>query len=232
LTFEFILKVLAIGSNVLLQLSPMRLVTEFRLRKSTGDLSVFPLIALTACGFQWSFYGYFAFNVTGNSGFLMLVYANILGFVLGCYYVLNFTIYSNQRSTWAILRDPTLIILSIMFMIEVVWCNGTRNFETSLKFSGGLSALLSVLVSASTMVAIPKVLSSNSLESLPVDMVVASFGSSVLWLACGYLLGDPWVWAPNASGVIIGAMQIGVILHVTYPTVFYVLGVRSGLKIE
>ena len=42
--------------------------------------------------------------------------------------------------------------------------------------------------------------------------------SSLLWWFCGYLLGDPWVWVPNFAGVIFGFLQIGVILHVTYPS--------------
>ena len=218
LSFELFIKIFAIGSNVLLQLSPMRLVTEFRLGQSTNGMSSFPLIALTACGFQWTFYGYFAFEVMDNPGFLMLVYANILGFVLGVYYLINFRIYEKiSGEVTPLSRDPTLIGLSVLFLLEVFWCHLNSDVSLSLKISGGLSAVLSVLVSASPMVSIPKVLTERKLDSLPVDMVFASLASSVLWFICGYLLGDAWVWVPNISGIFLGFIQVGVIVHVAYP---------------
>ena len=45
-------------------------------------------------------------------------------------------------------------------------------------------------------------------------MCIASFVSSVLWLACGFLLRDPWVWVPNLCGVAVGAAQLGTMSYV------------------
>ena len=97
---QLLVKVLATASNVVLQLSPLPLVMTMKLKKSTLDYSPFPFVALTACGYQWSFYGYFAYTATANVGFLMLVYANILGLVLGAYYLWTFARVSSDSLVW------------------------------------------------------------------------------------------------------------------------------------
>lgn len=208
-SLEVWLKIFAIGSNILLQLSPMRLVTEIQVRRSTGSTSPFPLIALTACGFQWSFYGYFAWSVMDNPGFLMLVYANILGFVLGIFYLQTFANFTPSSSLW----KNQIIGWSIFLAIEVVMCH-LINVSTALLISGGISAMLSVFVSASPLVSVPELIKANDISSMPIDMVFASFISSVLWLWCGYLLQDPWVWIPNMTGVFFGIVQIALLTYV------------------
>ena len=206
---EVWLKIFAIGSNILLQLSPMRLVTDMQLKQSTGTLSPFPLIALTACGFQWSFYGYFAWSIMDNPGFLMLVYANILGFVLGLFYMSTYVQFC-QATGW----KSHAITWTIFLILEVLVCHVISNVNTSLVLSGAISALLSVAVSASPLAAVPNILKDNDLSSMPVDMVFASLLSSVLWLWCGYLLQDPWVWVPNFTGVVFGIVQLVIMAYV------------------
>ena len=41
-------------------------------------------------GTQWCFYGFFAYIYTGNHGFLVVVYANIIGALMGYYYAYIF----------------------------------------------------------------------------------------------------------------------------------------------
>lgn len=236
--FEFVIKVFAIGSNILLQLSPLRLITEMRLLGSVGHFSSFPLVALTGCGFQWSFYGYYAWSISQNSGFLMLIYANILGLVLGMYYLIEYSqiaaispvIYDNAKATkiatFGMRRQ--LELLGGLFAIEGIFCLYGGDVADGLLFSGALSALVSILVSASPMVAIPKIWSTQSTKScLPIDMVLASMISSVLWLWCGYLLGDPWVWMPNLCGVIVGLIQVGIIFIFTQTYLDTVAKIRT-----
>ena len=207
--FEFFLRIAATASNILLQLSPLRLVTEVRLAKSTLSYSAFPLVALTACGYQWSFYGYFAYTATDNVGFLFLVHANVLALVLGLYYLWVF----HQFQVWptsSILQSGMLMLL---FVAEYVYCHLVPDVNKALFLAGLFSAAISILVSASPMVAIPEAVKTQSTKSLPVDMCAASLLSSVLWLFVGMRLGDTWVWVPNLVGVAVGAVQIGFIVY-------------------
>ena len=208
---EFALKIAATAFNVLLQLSPLRLIMEIRIHKSVSTISPFPLIALTACGYQWSFYGFFAYTETANVGFLMLIYANILGLVLGLYYMLSFHYYAESGDRSSIYFQSVGLIS--LFVCEYIYCYTAQAVNSSLYFAGLLSAAISILVSFSPMVSLPDALRKHSIASVPVDMCVASLVSSVLWLFCGMLLGDPWVLIPNFIGVVFGIVQMVAIAY-------------------
>ena len=47
-------------------------------------------MSIACVGAQWCFYGLFAFSYTGNHGFLVVVYANCVGALMGCYYTYSF----------------------------------------------------------------------------------------------------------------------------------------------
>jgi len=89
-TFAFIVKCLCMLSNLLGQVSPIPQVLRFNKAGDTGDADAAPFMSMLYGGFQWSFYGFLAFIVTGRSGFLVLVYSNIFGATLGVLYVSQF----------------------------------------------------------------------------------------------------------------------------------------------
>merc|ERR1719230_915471 len=90
--------------NIFYQASPLPLISEFQTKGDTGGADLAPFIAVAYGGWQWCFYGLFAYIVTSKSGFLVLVYSNVVGATLGLYYVYAFTLNCNnvamiQRST-------------------------------------------------------------------------------------------------------------------------------------
>jgi len=89
-TFAFIVKCLCMLSNLLGQVSPIPQVLRFNKAGDTGDADAAPFISMLYGGFQWSFYGFLVFIVTGRSGFLVLVYSNIFGATLDVLYVSQF----------------------------------------------------------------------------------------------------------------------------------------------
>jgi hypothetical protein len=147
--------------------------------------------------------------VMDNPGFLMLVYANILGFVLGIFYLQTFANFSTCPTLW----KNHVIGWSIFLALELIICH-IINVSTALLISGGVSALLSVFVSASPLASVSELIKANDLSTMPIDMIFASFLSSALWLWCGYLLQDPWVWIPNMGGVLFGLIQIALLTYV------------------
>merc|ERR1719502_2382859 len=92
MSFSFLLKAGAICSSVLLTLSPLRAVWKMQEADETLTYPPFTFFCVAACGLQWCMYGSFAFLVTNNYGFLILVYSNILGVIMGTYYC--YTYYS------------------------------------------------------------------------------------------------------------------------------------------
>merc|ERR1740130_2379071 len=90
LSFAIIIKALCMMSNILFQASPLPAAKLFMEQGDTGDTDSAPFISIAYGSSQWCFYGLFAFIVTGKSGFLVLVYSNIVGAILGLYYVYSF----------------------------------------------------------------------------------------------------------------------------------------------
>merc|ERR1719230_1297697 len=82
--------------NIFYQASPLPLISEFKAKGDTGDSDIAPFIATAYGGWQWCFYGLFAYVVTQKSGFLVLVYSNVVGATLGLYYVYAFTLNCNN----------------------------------------------------------------------------------------------------------------------------------------
>jgi hypothetical protein len=206
INFEFVIKILAITSNIILQLSPLKPVT-------TGTaMSPIPLLAIAACGYQWSFYGYFAYTVTGNVGFLFLIHSNILGLILGMYYI---WIYSRTHSVTTLWKlSVSLVLIFCMEFIYTMNLEDSTQVSKALEICGLLSAAVSIVVSASPMVSIKQAILEKSIQCLPTDMIAASTVSNCLWLVFGYLLSDSWVLIPNSVGLVFSMIQISVIGYI------------------
>ncbi|CAD7929757.1 unnamed protein product [Amoebophrya sp. A25] len=202
-TFGCMIKALSIASSLCTQFAPLPEVTQMREQKKTGSKEALSYVAIACTGLQWCMYGTSAYLYTGNHGFLIVVYANVVGACMGCYY--SFTFYQHvDRSTRQCERMQlymgcavTLFTMQLLFYL-------TRPLEQFLLASGCLSATLSVVVTLSPLATLPTVLRTRSVESMPVELSLVSFGSSWLWLACGLMLHDWWILIPNYVGIAVG----------------------------
>jgi hypothetical protein len=206
MSFSFLLKAGAIMSSVLLTLSPMRAVLNMKEAKSTLSYPPFTFFCVAACGLQWCAYGSFAFLVTNNYGFLILVYSNILGVIMGTYYC------------WTYYKCITDEVRMRQFMGCIYAAALNYTFEgiviptlphpRALLIVGTLSAFYSVLVSFAPIADLPKIIAKGDISGMPQDVVFASFVASVLWFGCALLLHDTWILVPNFFGLILGGFQL------------------------
>merc|ERR1719433_2231930 len=88
--FASCVKALCMAGNVLVQVSPFPQVKRWEVRGCTGEADAAPYVSICFGGWQWCFYGLFAWLLTKRSGFLILVHSNCLGAVLGSYYAVTF----------------------------------------------------------------------------------------------------------------------------------------------
>ena len=77
-TFSFLLKAAAIMSSIVLTLSPLRAISKIQQERDTLTYAPYCFFCVCVVGLQWCAYGTFAFLVTSNYGFLILVYSNVL----------------------------------------------------------------------------------------------------------------------------------------------------------
>merc|ERR1719271_1553821 len=188
LSFSFLLKAGAICSSVMLTLSPLRAVWRMQETKSTLNFPPYTFFCVAACGLQWCAYGSFAFLVTNNYGFLILVYSNILGVIMGSFYC--YTYYSNIRDERRMSEFMGCIYAACAnFCFEGVVIP-TMPHPRALLIVGTLSAFYSVLVSFAPIADLNRILGKGDISGMPKDVVLASFTASILWFGCALLLHD------------------------------------------
>lgn len=206
LSFAFLLKAGAICSSVLLTLSPLRVVWQIQAKKSTMSYPPFTFFCVFACGLQWCIYGTFAFVVTANYGFLILVYSNILGVIMGCFYC--YTYHQNITEPYRLLQFQYCLYAAVVnygFQATVIL---NVAHPRALLIVGTLSAFYSVLVSFAPIADVQKIFVDKDVSGIPSDVVGASFIASALWFGCALLLHDTWILVPNFFGLILGACQL------------------------
>lgn len=206
-SFAFLVKALCMMSNVVFAASPIPQMRQFMKSGDTGEADAAPFISIFFCGCQWCFYGLFAFAVTRKNGFLVLVYSNIVGAVLGAYYIWGFQANCrNQcmRSKLHLYYTVTALLATLQMFVMVVW-----PYERALFFSGLVSSVCSVVLSCSLLTTLPKVIETQCSASINVPLLYVGVGSSCLWLLCGIMLWDPWIGVPNILGMSLQLVAFG-----------------------
>merc|ERR1719271_1382034 len=160
LSFAFVLKSLCMMCNIFYQASPLPMVTEFKSKGDTGGADLAPFVAVAYGGWQWCFYGLFAYIVTSKSGFLVLVYSNVVGATLGLYYVYIFT--KNCTNSAILQRSNTYYaVLACIVVVQAV-AIFTLPPVRALFFSGLISSTWSTVASLSLVSTVPVVYETRS----------------------------------------------------------------------
>mmetsp|Transcript_74090 Transcript_74090/g.191105 ORF Transcript_74090/g.191105 Transcript_74090/m.191105 type:complete len:463 (-) Transcript_74090:115-1503(-) len=210
LSFAVLVKALCMASNVLVQVSPYPQVKRWESRQCTGEADAAPFVSIAFGGWQWCFYGTFAWLLTGRSGFLILVHSNCLGAVLGTYYIYAF--YRNCRDEASVSSlMKYLSAVSALCMLQVCALL-MLPLGRALFLSGLVSSFCSFVGAISMLVTVPIVLRTQDSRSIPGPLVIANLGSAMVWVLCGWMLADPLVMGPN----IVSVMSSAICLRLKY----------------
>merc|ERR1719265_929134 len=186
LSFAVFIKAACMMSNVVFQVSPLPMVKQFKEKHDTGEADAAPFVAIAFGGLQWCFYGVFAYLVTGKSGFLVLVYSNFLGGLLGIYYVMTFQANCTRIGQISGLSMYYRIVSALVIL--QVGAMAVLPRERALFFSGLISSTCSVATSLSGLITLPTVIKRRCAASIPLPLCVASGVSNCLWIPCGIIL--------------------------------------------
>lgn len=201
LSFAFVVKTLCMMCNIFYQASPLPLVNEFSNKGDTADADLAPFIAVAYGGWQWCFYGLFAYFVTNKTGFLVLVYSNVVGATLGLYYVYAFT--RNCRNAAMLQKSSKYYtVLGCIAGVQLV-AIVTEQPVRALFFCGLVSSAWSIIASLSLLSTLPEIYETRNSKSLPIPLIVMGAVSAMLWIICGVMLWDPWITFPNFFAIMI-----------------------------
>lgn len=213
LTYGVVVKGSCVIGNILSQLSPYPTVKKLRTKGDTGDFDALPFVTIAANSVQWCFYGVFAWWITGHHGFLILLYANVLGAIAGSFYTATFDRLCHSAIGRKSLRRYYYV--SVLILLVQVLAAVALPPQHAMFFEGFMASACSIFVAVSPIACIPTVLQTQSTESMPVELALVSFVSAFLWLTCGIMLMDWWIIIPNIVGI--GAGIIAIVLLFTYP---------------
>jgi len=193
------------------QVSPIPQVQKFHKRGSTGEADAAPFISMLYGSLQWSFYGCFAFVVTGKSGFLVLVYSNIFGCVLGFYYVHGFL--SNCKSERSLQRLSFYYrTVSVLVLIQIL-AFMTLEMHNALFAVGLASSICGMISACSLLTTIPQIIETQCSASVNLPLLVTGMISNSLWSMCGIVLHDVWILVPSFVGLVLQSFAMAAVLY-------------------
>jgi uncharacterized protein with PQ loop repeat len=227
-TFAMIIKALCVAGNVLVQVSPFPQVKRWESRGCTGEADAAPYVSIAFGGCQWCFYGMFAWIVTSRSGFLILVHSNLLGAILGMYYVRTFFCHCRNAPARASLNLYLSAVTTLALLQVCSICMLPP--ERALFLTGLISSFCSVVGATSVLVTVPTVMKTKDSRSIPGAYAVANLCSSFVWSLCGYILDDPLVMIPNLFACCCSGSSLG--LKVLYPSDFFPSSVDKLASVE
>lgn len=211
ISFSFLLKSGAIVSSFMGQMSPLPVIWTVKASQDTMQYPPFTFFCVFCCGLQWCVYGIFAFVVTRNYGFLILVYANACGVIMGAYYVSQYYRYCKIETRQRQLSSCAyMAVLSFATQALVI---ADVPHSRALLIVGTVSAGLSVMVTAAPLAELSTILKTKDVSSLPPEYVCCQFFASSLWFGCGLLLHDTWILVPNVFGLVLGGFQIFLLMN-------------------
>jgi uncharacterized protein with PQ loop repeat len=214
ITFALVVKTMCMVGNVIVQISPYPQVKRWESRGCTGEADAAPYISIAFGGWQWCFYGMFAWMLTKRSGFLILVHSNCLGALLGSYYALAF--FRNCRNANSIMSFQRYVS-AIMSLVVLQFCTiCVLPAERALFLTGLISSFCSFVGAMSMLVTVPTVLRLKDSRSIPGPLVCANFMSASVWCVCGWMLQDLLVSGPNVVSTLSSATCI--YLKYKYPS--------------
>ncbi|ETM52954.1 hypothetical protein L914_03502 [Phytophthora nicotianae] len=200
------LQIVTTIGQVMLSLSLGPDMYKIHRRKSIGEIPALPLVCTLPNTHLWMLYGYlegsvFPVGVTQGFGQLASIVFNSVYF--------RWTPKHRRKEllkayAWALALHCAV---TLYFILVVTGVTGQTNAEASTSL-GYFGLVFSVGVFASPLGTLKRVIKTKSAVSIPVNMSLMIFVSSVLWVATGLLDSDYFIAGLNAAGVLLGAVQI------------------------
>ncbi|KAF0771219.1 hypothetical protein AaE_002472 [Aphanomyces astaci] len=200
-------QVIASASSFYMVSSPYASIKEIHVTKSTGHVSVIPLLSMLLSSSMWLLYSILLRN------FFPLIFTNVVSITCVVGYLV---VYYHHATTKGHLHR--------YFAVEGVWILSVYLYAacfsspmaTRLENVGIIAITCSAIMVVSPLSAIVEVLRTRSVAHLPRKLIVATWISSGAWCLTGIIRDDAFITYPNAVNIALGSLQLA--LFFTFPT--------------
>lgn len=204
LSFAAGVKFACMAANIFYTVSPLAQVQGWESKGCTGNVDAAPYVMMAFNGCQWCFYGFAAWQIRANDGFLVLVYANWLGAMLGFYYTCSFSRHCRNLSTSGNLKQYVTAGSALLLLEVSMWL--TQPHERALVLHSLIASFCSFMGALSVLAVVPTVTRTGDAAAICGPLCAANLIGGMLWACWGSMMQDFSVLVPNtfaacASGV-------------------------------
>jgi len=173
---------------------------------STENVPFLPFITTFLNCMMWTSYGV----LKGDAN---LIPVNSIGMLTQVLYILCFLFYCKEKGKEmkSVLYAAIVACSLYMYLMHYVTEDLTRVAQL-----GFLCVIFTITMQASPLAAVAKVVRTKSTESMPFAFSFMMVLVSFLWLCYGTVVEDINIQVPNASGVLLGLIQLS--LFCVYPS--------------
>ncbi|KAG8378931.1 hypothetical protein BUALT_Bualt07G0035900 [Buddleja alternifolia] len=195
--------------SLFLFLSPTPTFFKIWKQKSVQSFKPDPYLATVLNCAVWVFYG----MPFVHPDSLLVVTINGIGLGIEVIYLTIFFIYSDwpKRRKVLIFLLVEFVFFGLIVFVTLMFLHGTKNRSMLI---GILAIVFNVLMYASPLTVMRRVIKTKSVKFMPFYLSLANFANGLVWFSYAFIKIDVYLLVPNGLGTLSGAVQL--ILYATY----------------
>jgi len=179
---------------------PLSAVLQCRKTGSLGEVNPDPFPILLGNAVGWVLYA----GATRNS---YIFAANVSNVLMGFFFCLTGYALTPDFGVRRKMEILCLFFLSLWMGVGF-FCAMIDDFTTRTSILGILCNVVVIILFASPLSTIVKVVTTKSSASINRPFTAIQVFNCLLWLGYGLVIGDMYVWVPNAIGLSLGLAQV------------------------
>ncbi|KAK1933613.1 Bidirectional sugar transporter SWEET17 [Phytophthora citrophthora] len=209
-TFELVLHVLTTATAILVSVAPLPDFWRIHKNRSTGEVSILPVVLLFTNCYMWVLYAYLVGNIFPLFAVTLFGIATSIAFV-GIYYR-----WTKDRLYVVKLCSIAILLLGIGTIYYFLATNGVTNQSDAAveKALGFIAIAFNLALYASPLETMKKVVGSKNASSMPISISSVFLLNAVLWVIFALVVDDMFVLVPNAVGTVLCIIQVA--LYIVY----------------
>ncbi|KAG4046171.1 hypothetical protein PC123_g18440 [Phytophthora cactorum] len=199
-----LLRVVTSIAQIGMIISPGPDIFRVHKHKSTGEMAALPLIAMIVNNHLWTLYGYLTDSI------FPLMATQLFGELAAIVFTVIYYRWSidrpalNKLLAWALLAY-TVITAYVVLGIARVTNQSDDEVGKTLGYAG---IVINLWMYGSPLGTVRHVINTRSAASLPINLSVMMFFTTVLWVAISIVDGDMLIMSLNIAGVVLSIIQI------------------------
>ncbi|ETO67686.1 hypothetical protein F444_15428 [Phytophthora nicotianae P1976] len=199
-----LLRVVTSIAQIGMILSPGPDIIRVHKHKTTGEMAALPLIAMIVNNHLWTLYGYLTDSI------FPLMTTQLFGELAAMVFTAIYYRWSSDRPAlnkllaWALLGYAVITAYVVLGIARVT----NQTDDEVGKTLGYVGIVINLWMYGSPLGTVRHVLRTQSAASLPINLSVMMFFTTVLWVAISIVDGDMLIMSLNIAGVILSIIQI------------------------